>query len=127
MLRQSLPCVGKKVCLINVFRISVVEPWFGFLKTGEKRIEGRLRSGKYAGMKAGDEILVLSDDGDESFTVVVEELLQFPSFEAFLTVHLSEALPGVKSVQEGVAIYHQFYTPEQEAALGILAIRVSKS
>ncbi|XP_052136079.1 uncharacterized protein LOC127754552 isoform X2 [Oryza glaberrima] len=39
---------------------------------------------------------------------------------------ISEVLPGISSIEQGVGVYRKFYTEEKESLYGVLAISVSK-
>lgn len=101
------------------------EPYYTFVKNGQKTIEGRLLKGKYAEISAGDHIFVQNDEETESFEVVVVSTRRYTSFSEMLNGEcLSKVLPNAKSVAEGVSIYRQFYSVEKERQYGVVAIEV---
>jgi ASC-1-like (ASCH) protein len=97
------------------------EPWYSLIKTGKKRVEGRKGSLKNRSIKVNDTILFYC--GPDSFLAKVEKIDQFASIEDYLkTVTLSEALPGIHSIEEGIRIYQQWSSPHEIHSLGFLAL-----
>ncbi len=101
------------------------EPYFTFLKNGQKTIEGRVRKGWYAEVKPGDEIEVRNNEETESVQVVVTRVAKYDSIRSMLEREsLKQLLPDVETVEQGIEVYRRFYTPEQEAEFGMVAIEV---
>ncbi|MEI6237590.1 MAG: ASCH domain-containing protein [Candidatus Saccharibacteria bacterium] len=101
------------------------EPYFTFLKNGQKTIEGRLRKDKYAQIQAGDYIEVFDTNESESVKVIVKRVAIYPSIKAMLeTEDYKQLLPNAESITNGIEIYRKFYTPEQELEFGMTAIEV---
>lgn len=61
------------------------EPYFTFLKTGQKTIEGRVREGWYCNVKPGDEIEVYNNGETESILTKVKRVTQYQSVREMLT------------------------------------------
>uniref|UniRef100_A0A0E0J0I6 ASCH domain-containing protein n=1 Tax=Oryza nivara TaxID=4536 RepID=A0A0E0J0I6_ORYNI len=93
------------------FELHVQEPYFTQLRAGTKKVEGRLAAGNLI-----FSILPLSSHKDE--IIVASEMLQAEM--------ISEVLPGISSIEQGVGVYRKFYTEEKESFYGVLAISVSK-
>lgn len=92
--------------------ITVQEPYKSLILSGEKTVEGRLNKGKFADLQIGD--ILQFEHTQEELEVI--NLTPYPSFKAMLENEgLKHTLPRVTSIEEGIAIYHQFYTPAQEA------------
>uniref|UniRef100_A0A0E0R6R0 ASCH domain-containing protein n=1 Tax=Oryza rufipogon TaxID=4529 RepID=A0A0E0R6R0_ORYRU len=52
---------------------------------------------------------------------------KYASFSEMLQAEMiSEVLPGISSIEQGVGVYRKFYTEEKESFYGVLAISVSK-
>lgn len=103
------------------------EPYFSFLKNGQKTIEGRLRKGKYARIQPGDEIEVFNKDETDKINVVVKRVTNYPTIRAMLTAEaFIKILPDVTTVDQGIAVYRKFYPPEDEHQFGVVAIEVEK-
>jgi ASC-1-like (ASCH) protein len=108
--------------------IHVGSPWFDFLKSGEKVWEGRCNWKAALAYRVGDSWEVHHVDGTrEPFRLKIEEIVHFPTFEQALNrMNLSEVLPGVKTVEEGVQVYFQFVSLKTQEANGVLMLRVSR-
>lgn len=102
------------------------EPYFTFVKNGQKTIEGRLKKGEYANLKVGDHIVVQNDDETDSVEVEVKDVRPYPTFESMLNSEdLKQVLPDIETVAQAVQVYRQFYAPEQEQEFGVIAIEVA--
>ena len=101
------------------------EPYFTFLKNGQKTIEGRVRRGKYQNVAAGDSIIVYDLEETESISTRVKRVATYLSFRKMLeTEDYKKLLPDATSIDHSVDMYRRFYTPEQEAEFGVVAIEV---
>jgi ASC-1-like (ASCH) protein len=106
-------------------KISVQDPWFTFIKHGEKKAEGRLAKGFFTTLKEGD--VVTWFKGDDNVVTTIDKIVAYSSFHDMLNGEgLSNVLPGINSLEDGVAVYRKFYKLEDEERLGVLAIRVSR-
>ena len=106
-----------------VFKIHCQDPWFSYIRQGSKTVEGRKKTHTYEKIRAGDQIHFTT--GKESFFADVVEVREYPTLEAYLDdVTLEKALPGIKTVEEGLNIYYQWSTKEQIAQYGFLGIFV---
>ncbi|KAG2557328.1 hypothetical protein PVAP13_8NG220903 [Panicum virgatum] len=57
----------------------------------------------------------------------VEAVKKYSSFSEMPQAEIiSNVLPGISSIEEGVKVYRKFYTDEREKSYGVLAISVSK-
>ena len=101
------------------------EPFFSYLKTGQKTIEGRLKKGKYVKIGTGDIINVESMEDGEIVTVEVTEVRHYRTFKEMLeNEEIRKILPNVQTPEEGASIYRQFYSKEDEKRYEIVAIEV---
>lgn len=122
--RETVETEGRNI--LNVFltvamELHVVEPFFSFLQEGKKTVEGRCNVGKYAEVKEG-QFLFFND----SLLLRVETIKKYCSFQEMLeTEEISSVLPGIKSVEEGLKIYRQFYYEEKERTNGVVAFHVT--
>jgi ASC-1-like (ASCH) protein len=116
--------------------IHVGSPWFNYLKSGEKKWEGRCKWRAALNYKVGDtwEVHYYQKPSEEDapepepFTLKIEGIVRFPTFEKALSLmNLSEVLPGVKTIEEGVQIYFQFVSLKTQEANGVLMFRVAKT
>eukprot|EP00973_Karenia_brevis_P059614 8299236-Karenia_brevis.AAC.1 len=92
--------------------LPIQKRWKDAIDRKEKDVEARINIGRAAQIRAGD---VISLSGTDRQVVAIQH---FPDFHAFLQVPgmLERALPGVKTVEEAVAIYHSFPFYERRAA-----------
>ena len=108
---------------ILLHKIHCQEPWFSLIRQGKKPVEGRKASPSYKSIKVDDTIEFFG--GQESFICVVEAINRYSSLEEYLRCEtLERALPGVKTMDEGIRIYLQWSTREQINKHGFLGIQV---
>lgn len=104
-------------------RIHCQEPWFSLLRSGKKPVEGRKNSSLYQRIIVGDSIEFFC--GKEHFLVLVVGINRYSSVKQYLEHEgLERALPGVASIEAGLAIYHAWNTPENIARFGFLGIQI---
>ncbi|PKA56250.1 hypothetical protein AXF42_Ash011180 [Apostasia shenzhenica] len=118
--------VEKGLELVNMledveFELHVQEPFLSQLRGGLKIVEGRCATGDYNRISAGALLLV-----NKCLLLKVQDIKHYDSFCGMLQVELSNALPGVQTIEEGVQIYRKFYTEEKEKSNGVLAIYILK-
>ncbi len=102
----------------------LAEPWFGFIRSGRKTVEGRLVRSEWARVKKGDKITFFNDE--QSVTVTVEDVVVYPSFQLMLeTEGLARCLPEVQDVAAGVGVYRSIYSSEDESKYGVVAVRLN--
>jgi len=100
--------------------INVQNPWFDYIKEGKKKIEGRINKGIFKLLKKDD--IVKFENNKENIKAIIKKIVNYDSFEEYLSTEgLSKTLPGIKTIADGIAIYRQFYTEQQERQ-GVLAI-----
>lgn len=92
---------------------------------GSKQVEGRLNKGDFKEMEVDDFILFHNSDFDfkRECLCKVSYKREYNSFEEYLNSEgMYRCLPGVNTLEEGVSIYHKYYSVEQENRNGIVAI-----
>lgn len=105
-------------------RIECEEPWFSMLRNGTKRFTGRKNSPKYQNIHPDDTVELFC--GNESFRAKVTRIEKYSSIEEYLDeVGLEKALPGVKTLQEGLKIYFKWSSPEEVKQWGFIAIYIT--
>lgn len=109
--------------------IHLSEPWFSLVCAGIKTVEGRPAKEKYLNLKSGNKLLFYNNDlvGEMRKCVrIVDEVKVYKSFQDYLTKErLGNALPTVPTIQMGVKVYRQWYSPDIEKN-GVVAIRLKK-
>jgi len=94
------------------------EPYFTFLKKGQKTIEGRIKKGWYRFVKPGDHIIVYNEEETDSIETLVTDVRTYSSIREMLRhEQLKKLLPDVNTVEQGVKVFKKFYTNEQEKNL----------
>lgn len=113
----------RKRVIIEDHSINVQNPWFDKIKSGKKTVEGRLNKGTFAEFKIGDIIKINNDN--HNFKVKIINIDNYESFSDMI-IHkgLDNVLPGIKTLEEGVAVYRQFYLEDKEKEFKVLAITV---
>lgn len=97
--------------------------WYHSIKSGRKIYEGRLNKGDFANLKIGDYIIFYNDD--DEFKVKVVEVLKYASFQEMLEdLGLPDVLPGIDTVSNGIKIYREYFSEDQERTYGVLAIKI---
>jgi ASC-1-like (ASCH) protein len=91
--------------------INVQEPYFGYIASGKKTVEGRICK-------------VIKIACDNRFIVAyIKDVRKYDSFKDYLSSEgLSCTLPNVGNLEDGCNVYYQFYTREQEREYGIVAL-----
>jgi len=99
------------------------EPWFTYIRSGLKPVEGRKNSPKYKKIQVGD--FIHFSNGTEHFLSQVTEIRPYSSLEEYLhDVTISKALPNISSFEEAINIYLQWSTPDEIKQHGFLGIFV---
>ncbi|WP_457753345.1 ASCH domain-containing protein [Thermococcus sp.] len=102
------------------WEMGLQEEYLKLIAEGKKKIEGRLYDEKRRQIKPGDIIIF-----EGKLKVKVKDIRVYPSFREMLKKEgLENVLPGIKSIEEGVRIYRQFYTEEEEKKWGVAAIEI---
>ena len=104
----------------------LAEPWFTLVKIGMKISEGRVKKGIWKDIKRGDKIIFTNNAYGlkRLFKVTVLDVTYYNCFHNYLEKEsLPQCLPGIDSINEGVSVYRQYYTVEQEDKHGVVGIR----
>lgn len=103
--------------------------WFDAINSGKKIVEGRLNKSWVSTLQPLDMIEFKKrtekgiDETQKPIRVVVTKLKKYHTFtELFDDVGLDKVLPGIKSYEDGVNVYRQWYTEEKEKELGVIGI-----
>lgn len=103
------------------------EPYFTFLKNGQKTIEGRIKKGWYKFVKPKDHIIVYNEEETDSVEVLVKAVRAYASIKEMLeSEEIRKLLPDVGTVQKGVRVYKRFYTEDQQKEFGVIAIEIER-
>lgn len=102
---------------------------------GRKTIEGRLNKGKFADYKPGDTVSLRRDvrgddgilyDGEPNSALV--EVVAVRQYSDFFTMVSTEGykkvIPSAESAEEAAGEYNKFYSSQDQATYGVLAIEI---
>lgn len=102
---------------------------------GRKTVEGRLSRGKFAEYKVGDIVKLRRDvrlpdgmlqDGEpDAARVEIVAIRQYPDFLSMVTAEgFEKVIPFAKTAQEAASEYNKYYSAEDQAKYGVLAIEI---
>lgn len=103
------------------------EPWFSLIKLKKKRVEGRLNKGDFNKIKIGDIIKFTNNDFgfNREFNVKITKIYDYDTFRDYLeNEKLEKCLPGIESIEEGIKVYHNFYSVNDENKYKIKAFSI---
>ncbi len=99
--------------------LDVQEPFLSFIKSGEKKVEGRLAKEKYLNLKNGDLIKI------NDIEVKIKNISKYTSFEEMLIMEgVKNVIPNIKKLGEAVNVYYKFYSKEDEKTFGVVGINI---
>jgi ASC-1-like (ASCH) protein len=106
------------------------DPWYGYIASGKKKIEGRLFDGDWKTLQPDDNIkwYIIRDGFTYTHVSKIKEIKRYKTFKEMLEVEgLENVLPGVKTIEEGVSIYYSFpgfKEKEKNPKIGVIAIHL---
>lgn len=112
------------------YTFTVKQPWFDYIQKGIKKAEGRLNKGIFAKLKVGDIIFWLNVMNNKKLKckVVVTYIKKYDTFKDLLLGEgIEKVLPNTKNMDQGVGIYRQYYSEQDERAHGVVAIGMQVS
>jgi ASC-1-like (ASCH) protein len=105
--------------------IHLDDPWYDLVARRVKSVEGRLASPKWAAVGVNSIWTIVSND-DRRITARVDAVRRYDSLTQYLkTEGLERTLPGIGSIDEGVAVYERYYPRGQDEILGVLAFEIA--
>ncbi len=85
------------------------EPYFTYLKNGQKTIEGRLQKGWYRHVATGDRIVVSNNEESDNLQTEVVRVAYYGTFKEMLeTENIAKTLPDAESIAHGVEYIDNF-------------------
>lgn len=95
---------------------NVQQAYFAHIAQGRKTAEGRIAKSKYRSLKPGQSISFSpNEDSSKVLNATVMETVVYDTFQQMLEQEgLSNMLPGVDSIEEGVRIYSSFGTYSED-------------
>lgn len=110
----------------TVYNENVSEPWFTLISLGLKTIEGRKNKGRFKDMQVGDMIKWTNNDFNPRTTsTIITKKNIYDTFEEYLQKEgLNRCLPGITNIKDGLSVYFKYFTKEDEANYGVVAIQL---
>ncbi len=109
--------------------LTLSDPWFEYVRQGRKIYEGRrLKMSFFRTLSVGTLIKFkhYNNEGIEPFYARVIGILEFNSFqEALEQLPLSEVLPDVATIAEGVSIYEQYVSQRAQKQSGVCMLKIA--
>jgi ASC-1-like (ASCH) protein len=107
----------------NNLEFTIKQPWFDLINSGKKTVEGRLNRGAFSRIRVGDQITWVHKN--LKCRTTVQSIHHYPSFKQMIEEEgIQNILPNIDSVDQGVDLYHQYYSPKDESN-GVVAIGLS--
>ena len=124
--RQNIKRESIRNLKMQKYTEKLSEPWFTLISLGLKTVEGRKHKGIFKAMQVGDIIEWTNYDfGPRSIQTRVVRKAVYQTFEEYLTTEgLQRCLPGMPSIEQGLKVYFKYFTKEQEAEFGVVAIEL---
>lgn len=110
--------------MTDAIKFHIGDPWFDFIIDGRKKVEGKVAKGKALLIKPG---CILHISGDRGLVIEchVMAVRSYGSFIEYLEGEgLPATLPGIHSIEAGLAVYAQYYPLGLDKDLGVLAIEL---
>lgn len=114
-----------------IYTMEVEDPWFSYIYSGIKPVEGRKMSSTWMKIKVGDKIFMYNKVTQKSFTVKVLNIKYYPAdlsddpLTAYLLdVGIDKALPGIGNLNDARNIYLQWSTMTEIKQQGFMGIYV---
>ena len=112
---------------MSIYTKNLSEPWFSLIKVGLKKVEGRLNKSDFNKMNIGDIIIFENNNFNikRTLKVKITKIKYYSSFTDYLTTEkLNRCLPGIDTIEDGLAVYYAFYSKKNEDKFGIISIKI---
>lgn len=108
----------------HTLRIS--DRWGESILSGSKTIEGRLtKPDSVASKVRSGDLICFRTQSNKEFIMRVLNARYYQTTRDYLKAEgIDKCLPGINSIDEGVAVYRAFYSQDAEARYGITAIAI---
>ena len=109
----------------KTYTITVSQPWYDFIASGRKTVEGRLNRGIFRKIMPDD--IIMWKNNESIFETIVTHIKSYDSFKEMIEDQkLENVLPEIATIGEGEAIYFKYYSKEDEAEHGVVAIGLKR-
>jgi len=107
---------------MKIFEINIQEPYYSYVLSGKKNVEGRLNKGKFKEIQTGDFLLI---NNEHKFEVIEKNI--YKSFREMIEKEkIENVIPDKDNIEDAVNVYYKFYTKNQEEEFGVVAIKIKK-
>lgn len=106
-----------------VYQYTIIEPYLQLIKSGKKKVEGRVNSIGYKVLNEGVFISFITKR-EEVLCKVLYKRVYSDFGEMIVGEGLERLLPNVKTVEQGIRIYNRFPRAERVRQYGALAIGI---
>lgn len=115
----------KKVTTMPLHQVPLKNEYLQLIQQGLKTIEGRIRSGMFLKMKAGDSIRFFNQRAE--VTCTIRRITTYETFAKMLqTEGVQKCLPNVATIQKAISIYDSIPGYKEKAShYGVLAIEIA--
>ncbi len=104
---------------MRVYHLRVREEYLANIKSGEKRIEGRVAYPALRGIKAGDKLIF-----NDTIPAVVTGVKRYETFRQVLRQEpIKKIFPDEPSFERAVKRFHGMYPKWKENRYGVVAIK----
>ena len=104
--------------------VNLSDPWFEAVRDDTKRVEGRIKRGKWSTVRVGDRWNISSVRA-ETFSIKVLAIREYSSFEEYIINEgLRNVLPGITDLSSGVKLYEKYYGEGADIESGVLAFEI---
>ncbi|QGZ97750.1 Cof-type HAD-IIB family hydrolase [Mycoplasma sp. NEAQ87857] len=104
-------------------RLNISDKYFKLINQGSKTVEIRLNDPRRYGLKEGTLINLINDQTQDELCVKIKRVTKYNSFKDLLT---NEDTSKTQLSLSDLDVLYQFYSIENEAKYGVLAIEVEK-
>ncbi len=112
---------------MSIYNITLNDPWFDLVKSGEKKYEGRCYRNNTVNYKIGDTLIINHhiNKTRSPYKKIIKNILLFKTFEdALKYLPMKDILPNVNSIEEYVDIYKKYVSIETQEKYGVCMIEL---
>lgn len=104
--------------------VNLSDPWFDAVRQGKKRVEGRVKRGKWTTVRVGDQWNISSVRA-ETFSTQVIDIREYSTYEEYIVNEgLGNVLPGVRDLCSGIELYEQYCGKGADLENGVVAFEI---
>lgn len=112
----------------KMHEMKLSDPYYNQILNGDKVYEIRVNDEKRRNMNVGDIINITSknDKTKNLKTVILDKIIFKNFYDAILDLDINQVLPGIKSIEDAVEIYHSFlnYNKENAKKYGVVVFHL---